>query len=53
MPWLELSEVAAWALIAAGVVYALLERSHVTVAGATVGAALAALLVKAALLDMS
>ncbi len=53
MPELGLTEVAAWALIAAGLAYAAANWLGVrNPAGATVAAALAALIVKATLLDI-
>lgn len=54
MGGLELTEVAAWALIAAALVYAFVDRYVVHgAAGASIAAALAALAVKAALLDLT
>lgn len=51
---LELTEVAAWALIAAALVYALMRRiAGSGMAGASIAAALAALAVKSALLDLT
>jgi hypothetical protein len=50
MPAMELTEVAAWALIIAGAAYAILESRGVSVAA--IAAALAALATKSALLDL-
>jgi hypothetical protein len=56
MPALDLSEVAAWALMAAGAAYGLVRyiapRASLA-GGAAIAAALAGLVVKAALLDLA